>query len=109
MFELTETIDIDNKSNIQLGGNDKELGELIKGGFPRIRICDTEFVRKLNEHKPREFSNKNILSIKEIISLKKNEPLFDTITDTPNVIVNGGDFDNRKINGISINSIIGKK
>jgi len=109
MFELTETIDIDNNYNIQSGGKERELGELIKGGFPRIRICDTEFVRKLNEHKPREFSNKNILSIKEIISLKKTEPLFDTITETTNVIVDGGNFNNKKINGISINSIIGKK
>ncbi len=103
MFELTETIDIPELS----GGS--ESVEPIKGGFPRIRICDEEFIRKINERKPREFSKKDVLTIKEIIKSKRNEHLFDLL-DSPNItnVIEGGG-ETKKINGIPISSIIGKK
>jgi len=104
MFELTETIDFPELN----GGNNKV--EQIKGGFPRIRICDEEFVKKINERKPREFSKKDVLTIKEIIKSKRNEQLFDLL-DSPNItnVIDGGNETNKKINGIPISSIIGKK
>lgn len=109
MFELTETIDM-----LELeGGNDNQVNESIKGGFPRIKICDEEFIRKINERKPREFSNKDVLTIKEIIKLKKTEPLFDFLTESVQPVnidsstMTGGT--EKKINGISIDTIIGKK
>jgi len=109
MFELTETIDF---PELNGGDNSSTKVELVKGGFPRIRICDEEFVRKINEKKPREFSNKDVLTIKEIIQSKKNEQLFDLL-DSPNItnvidVINGGN-ETKKINGIPISSIIGKK
>lgn len=102
MFELTETIDLTELS----GGSDQV--ERVKGGFPRIRICDEEFVRKINERKPREFSKKDVLTIKEIIKSKRNEHLFD-LMDSPGMtnVIDGGNED-KKINGILISSIIGK-
>ena len=112
MFELTETIDIPELE----GGADEQLGETIKGGFPRIKICDKEFIRKINERKPREFSNKDILKIKDILDKKKNtqeiNPLFNLFTDTTDdVVISGGGYNNnpKQINGISIDAIIGLK
>jgi hypothetical protein len=115
MFELTETIDIehiDQNKNILKGGNKKEFGELIKGGFPRIRICDEEFLRKIDERKPREFSNDKIISIKQLLEKKKTqiEDPFINIAESLNIISGGEDTSrSKKINGISIDAIIGKK
>ena len=108
MFELTETIDF---PELNGGSTEKETAEAIKGGFPRIRICDEEFIKKINERKPREFSKKDILPIKQIIQSKKSEPLFDLLTDSPNStnIIEGGSNEKKdKINGVLISSIIGK-
>ncbi len=110
MFELTETIDIH-----ELDGG-SETVERVKGGFPRIKICDEEFIRKINERKPREFSKTDILPIKEILKTKKNDinndkDLFNLI-DSPSSIINtisgGVETNDRKINGVSISSIIGQ-
>jgi hypothetical protein len=49
MFELTETIDI---VELEGGNNNEQISETIKGGFPRIKICDKEFIKKINERKP---------------------------------------------------------
>lgn len=108
MFELTETIEIDQNNLSGGSGSEASSGELIKGGFPRIRICDEEFLRRLNDRKPREFSNKEILPIKQLLERKKSEPLFDSI-ETTNIIIDGGSDNKKKINGISIDAIIGKK
>jgi hypothetical protein len=120
MFEQSD-IDINlissfknNKKVFLNGGNNIEL---IKGGFPRIKICDNEITKKITEKKQREFSNKNIISIKDMISSKKSEFLLDLITE-PNIFVNkeiGKDLNlvnlesDKKINNISIDVIIGKK
>ena len=111
MFELTETIDI---VELEGGNNNEQISETIKGGFPRIKICDKEFIKKINERKPTEFSNKNILKIKDILEKKKNiqevNPLFNLLTDsTENEVIISGGFKTEKINGISIDTIIGKK
>jgi len=88
--------------------------ELIKGGFPRIKKCDLEFIKKLTEKKPREFSNTKIMSIKEIIKAKKNDSIINLITE-PNIFINKDinklDINSniKKINNISIDAIIGKK
>jgi hypothetical protein len=92
----------------QKDNNEDLIGEFIKGGFPRIKICDKDFIKKLNERKPREFSSKDILRIKDIMSAKKSEPLFDLMTESPNIVVEG-DSEFKQINGISIKTIIGKK
>lgn len=106
----------DSLSNIKLVGGENNLDntcDKIQGGFPRIIICDQEFIQKINSRKPREFSNKDVLTIKEIIQSKKTEPLFDILSDTNNINIddmNGGNIDKKKkINGVSIESIIGKK
>lgn len=103
MFELTETIDIEQNTNIL------KKSELVKGGFPRIKVCDEDFLRKLNERKPREFSSDKIISIKHLLEKKKTqiEDPFNSMGETLNVIMTGGE--NNIINGISIDAIIGKK
>jgi hypothetical protein len=111
MFELTETIDI---PELEGGEDTQVLSETIKGGFPRIKICDKEFIKKINERKPREFSNKDILKIKDILDKKKNtpeiNPLFNIFVDSPDdVVISGGENNNKQINGISIDTIIGLK
>jgi hypothetical protein len=114
MFDLTDTISI---FELEGGKKSEQISETIKGGFPRIKICDKEFIKKINERRPREFSNTNILKIKDILEKKKNiqeiNPLFNLLSDsTENVVViSGGDNEkkNKKINGISIDTIIGKK
>ena len=44
---------------------------VIKGGFPRIKICDNEITKKILEKKPREFSHQKIISIKDMLKMKK--------------------------------------
>jgi len=106
-----------NNKKIFLNGGDNI--ELIKGGFPRIKICDSEIIKKITEKKKREFSNKNIISIKDMINSKKSESLslINLITE-PNIFINkeiGKDLNlvnlesEKKINNISIDIIIGKK
>ena len=48
----------------------------IKGGFPRIKICDNEITKKILEKKPREFSNNKIMSIKDMLKMKKKNRKF---------------------------------
>ena len=116
MFELSDTID-----NIYLeGGSVSKSLDLVKGGFPRIKICDNEIVQKIINKKPREFSNKNIMSIKEMINSKKSEQesIIDLIIDQPNIIIDreSGSHLNiindsqysKKINNIPIDFIVGK-
>jgi hypothetical protein len=122
MFELSDSdininliSSVKNNKNIFLnGGNNIEL---VKGGFPRIKICDNEIIKKITEKKQREFSNKNIISIKDMINSKKSESLIDLITE-PNIFINKENRKNlnlvnleseKKINNISIDIIIGKK
>ena len=83
---------------------------IIKGGFPRIKICDTEITKKILEKKPREFSHNKIMSIKDMLKLKKKiEPSsnifnnINSINEDINIIE-----DNANINGISIDLITGK-
>jgi CO dehydrogenase/acetyl-CoA synthase alpha subunit len=107
MFELTDTF-----SDIYLeGGNTTKPLDLVKGGFPRIKICDNKIVQNIINKRPREFSNKNIMSIKEMINSKKSnqEPMIDLIIDQPNIIIDreSGSY-LKKINNIPIDFIIGK-
>jgi hypothetical protein len=95
-------------NKINGGTNDDKDGEFIKGGFPRIKICDDAFIKKIKERKPREFNRGNILRIKDIIATKKEDSLFDLMTESPTLIIEG-DAEFKKINGISIETIIGKK
>jgi hypothetical protein len=97
-------------NKLQGGENNETKGEFIKGGFPRIKICDENFIKKINDRKQKQFSSKTIMKISEIMSAKTNDTtsLFDFMTDTPTVIMENND-DLKQINGISIDTIIGKK
>jgi len=106
---FNKKLNISNKSiHLEL---QTEIIEQIKGGFPRIKICDEEFIKKITERKPREFNSKNIISIKEMISHKKSNII--NILDRDygldsklNIVYNNSDYD--KINGFDID-IISKK
>ena len=113
MFEYSENL---NDINLQ-GGSTKNIIESIKGGFPRIKICDSEIIKKILEKKPKEFSNKNIMSIKDMIKIKKSDAIIDLIIE-PNIFINKSkdtsilniikeDNEITKINNISIDLIIG--
>jgi hypothetical protein len=109
-----------NEETIKFGGNSENNIDVIKGGFPRIKICDNEIAKKILEKKPREFNNKKIMSIKDMLNIKKSDSIIDLITE-PNIFINKqiGINDNsmlniihdeseKKINNISIDLIIGK-
>jgi len=83
--------------------------DIINGGFPRIQLCDIEFVNKLLEKKPREFSNTNIISIKDILANKKKNNINNIISE-PNIFIDRNieylniiNTDSEKINNININ------
>jgi hypothetical protein len=83
----------------------------IKGGFPPVKICDDEFLKKYEDRKPREFSNKNIISIKDMLASKKKEVLLDLLSE-PNIILNKRNTgsktkskNNKKINIIDSDNI----
>lgn len=89
----------------------------IKGGFPRIKICDNEITKKILEKKPREFSNNKIMSIKDMLKMKKKtESSFNLLSNSNiisgfqsnNEIMNIIKDTNDEINGISIDLITGK-
>ena len=89
----------------------------IKGGFPRIKICDNEITKKILEKKPREFSNNKIMSIKDMLKMKKKtESSFNLLSSSNiisgfqsnNEIMNIIKDTNDEINGISIDLITGK-
>jgi len=89
----------------------------IKGGFPRIKICDNEITKKILEKKPREFSNNKIMSIKDMLKMKKKTESSFNLLSTSNIIsgfqsnneiMNIIKDTNDEINGISIDLITGK-
>ena len=89
----------------------------IKGGFPRIKICDNEITKKILEKKPREFSNNKIMSIKDMLKMKKKtESSFNLLSSSNiisgfqsnNEIMNIIKDTNDEINCISIDLITGK-
>ena len=104
--------------------NDNKLSQIdsiIKGGFPRIKICDIEITKKILEKKPREFSNNKIISIKDMLKMKKKtETSLNLLSDpqiinglqsnfvSDNEIMNIIKDTNDEINGISIDLITGK-
>ena len=105
---------------ISIGGNSENTIDIIKGGFPRIKICDDEITKKILEKKPREFNNKTIMSIKDMLNTKKSDSIIDLITE-PNIFIDkeiGNDNESilniiyneneKKINNISIDLIMGK-
>lgn len=49
--------------------------EFIKGGFPKLIL--KEYVKQENTAKPREFNNKDIISINEILDAKKRDLFLD--------------------------------
>ena len=100
-----------NKNNDSDDINDIDLSQIdsliniinintIKGGFPRIKICDTEI------------SHNKIMSIKDMLKLKKKiEPssnLLNRINGIINEEMNIIEDNNVNINGVAINLITGK-
>ena len=104
--------------------NDNKLSQIdsiIKGGFPRIKICDIEITKKILEKKPREFSNNKIISIKDMLKMKKKtETSLNLLSDpqiingfqssfsSENEIMNIIKDTNDEINGVSIDLITGR-
>jgi uncharacterized 2Fe-2S/4Fe-4S cluster protein (DUF4445 family) len=110
-----------NKSGDITDINLLEINNTIKGGFPKIKICDTEITKKILEKKPREFSNNKIISIKDMLKMKKKtESSLNLLSDpqminslqssfaSNNEIMNIIKDTNDEINGISIDLIIGR-
>jgi hypothetical protein len=94
---------------------------VIKGGFPRIKICDNEITKKILEKKPREFSHQKIISIKDMLKMKKkSETSLNLLSDpqminglqssffSENEIMNIIKDTNDEINGVSIDLITGR-
>ena len=115
-LQSNENNDSDDINDIDLSQIDSLINIInintIKGGFPRIKICDTEITKKILEKKPREFSHNKIMSIKDMLKLKKKiEPssnLLNRVNGIINEEMNIIEDNNVNINGVAINLITGK-
>ena len=112
-LQSSENNDSDDINDIDLSQIDNLINIInintIKGGFPRIKICDTEITKKILEKKPREFSHNKIMSIKDMLKLKKKiEPSYSSLLNITNDTMNIIPGPESKINGVSIDLITGK-
>jgi hypothetical protein len=94
---------------------------IIKGGFPNLIICDDMLNNKINSVTKKNFSSKNVVSLKELIATEKKSSFSSMFTedDTNDINIVGGEKSSKtkirymkgkdvKINGVPLHSIIGK-